>query len=66
MKRWEVTAPYGWPGGWEGRVQVTETYDTKADVCGHVHESRAEAERCADSLADRLNYAPMPSDYYLG
>jgi hypothetical protein len=51
-------------------------YDTKTDVCGHLHGSSAEAERCAQWLAaqrnamlmpfdSRVPYG-MPSDYYLG
>jgi hypothetical protein len=47
-------------------VQTTDGHATKIDVCGHLHESRAEAEQCAQSLAAWLNARLMPSDYYLG
>ena len=58
---------YAWPDTGEGRVQITDGHAAKADLCGHLHgESRAEAERCAESLATRLNSKLMPSDYYLG
>ena len=76
MNRWEQTAPYEWSGAWEGRLQLTYDYDTKTEVCGHLHGSSAEAERCAQELAAHLNskLVPfdsripdrMPSDYYLG
>lgn len=65
VNRWEPTARYVRPGGWEGRVQSVGAV-TKVDACRHVHGSRAEAERCAESLAARLNHRLMPSDYYLG
>ena len=66
VSRWEAIAPYAWPGTWEGRVQATDGHTTKIELCGHLHESRAEAGQCAQSLAARLNAKLMPSDYYLG
>ena len=76
MHRWEATPPYGWSGAWEGRLQIAYDYDTKTEVCGHLHGSPAEAERCAQDLAAQLNSKlrprdsrfphRMPSDYYLG
>jgi hypothetical protein len=76
VNRWKATPPYEWSGAWEGRLQITYDYDTKTDVCGHLHGSSAEAERCARELAVRLNFMlmpsdsrttnGMPSDYYLG
>ena len=57
---------YAWPDTGEGRVQITDGHAAKADLCGHLHGSRAEAARCAESLAARLNSKLMPSDYYLG
>jgi hypothetical protein len=76
VNRWETAPPYEWSGAWEGRLQIAHGHDTKTDVCGHLHESSAEAERCAQDLAARLNskltpFDPripdyMPSDYYLG
>lgn len=65
VNRWEPTARYVRPGGWEGRVQSAGGVTT-VGTCRHVHASRAEAERCAEGLAARLNYKLMPSDYYLG
>ncbi len=56
-----------WPDTGEGRVQITDGHAAKADLCGHLHDgSRAEAERCAESLATRLESKLLPSDYYLG
>ena len=76
MNRWEATPPYEWSGAWEGRLQVGCGYGTKTEVCGHLHGSSAEATRCAQELASRLNSKlmpddsripdRMPSDYYLG
>ena len=76
MNRWGATPPYEWSGAWEGRLQIACGYGTKTDVCGHLHGSSTEAERCAQVLAARLNSKPMPpdyripnrmpSDYYLG
>ena len=76
MNRWEATAPYEWSGAWEGRLQIGCGYGTKTEVCGHLHGSSSEAERCAQDLAARLNSKlmpsdsripdRMPSDYYLG
>jgi hypothetical protein len=76
VNRWEATPPYEWSGAWEGRLQITCNYDTKTDVCGHLHGSSTEAGRCAQELAARLNSKlmplvaripdRMPSDYYLG
>lgn len=76
MNRWEATPSYEWSGAWEGRLQIATGYDTKTDVCGHLHGSSAGAERCAQWLAaqrnamlmpfdSRIAYG-MPSDYYLG
>lgn len=76
MNRWGATPPYEWSGAWEGRLQIACGYGTKTDICGHLHGSSTEAERCAQELAARLNSKPMPldsripnsmpSDYYLG
>ena len=76
MNRWKATLPDEWSGAWEGRLQITHGYDTKTDVCGHLHGTSDEAERCAQKLAGRLNsmltpfdpHIPygMPPDYYLG
>ena len=76
MNRWEATPPYEWSGAWEGRLQIVCGHDTKVEVCGHLHGSSAEAERCARELAAELNSRlmpvdsripdRMPSDYYLG
>jgi hypothetical protein len=53
-------------GAWEGRLQISDGHAIKTDVCGHLHASAAEAERCARQLAARRNSNLMPSDYYLG
>jgi hypothetical protein len=76
VNRWGATPPYEWSGAWEGRLQIACGYGTKTDICGHLHGSSTEAERCAQELAARLNSKPMPldsripnsmpSDYYLG
>ena len=76
MNHWEATPPYEWSGAWEGRLQAGCGYGTKTEVCGHLHGSSAEAERCAQQLAAHLNSKlrpvdsripdRMPSDYYLG
>ena len=66
MKRGETTAPGTLPDAREGRVQITDDAVTQSYLCGHLHESREEAERCTENLAARLNSKPMPSDYYLG
>jgi hypothetical protein len=73
---WEATPPYEWSGAWEGRLQIACGYNKKTEVCGHLHGSSTEAERCAQKLAAYLNSKPvlfdsripnrMPSDYYLG
>jgi len=73
---WKATPPYEWSGAWEGRLQAGCGYGTTTEVCGHLHGSSAEAERCARQLAARLNSQlrsvdsripdRMPSDYYLG
>jgi hypothetical protein len=76
VNRWKATPPYEWLGAWEGRLQAGCGYGTKTEVCGHLHGSSVEAERCAHHLAAHLNSKlrpvdsripdPMPSDYYLG
>jgi hypothetical protein len=76
VNRWEATPPHEWSGAWEGRLQASCGYGTKTEVCGHLHGSSAEAERCAQQLAAHLNSKlrpfesripdRMPSDYYLG
>ena len=76
MNRWQATPPYEWSGAWEGRLEAGCGYGTKTEVCGHLHGSSAEAERCAQQLAAHLNSKlrpvdarmrdRMPSDYYLG
>jgi hypothetical protein len=50
----------------EGGPQIADDPVTQSYLCGHVHESRDEAERCAEALAARLDSKRMPSDYYLG
>ncbi len=76
MNRWKAVPPYEWSGAWEGRLQDAYGHDTKTGVCGHLHRSSAEAGRCAQELAARLNSmllpfdsripSRMPSEYYLG
>jgi hypothetical protein len=53
-------------GAWEGRLRASDGHAINTDVCGHLHASSAEAERCARRLAARRNSNLMPSDYYLG
>jgi hypothetical protein len=76
VNHWKATSSYEWSGTWEGRLQIATGYDTKTDVCGHLHGSSAEAGRCAQWLAaqrnavlmpfdSRISYG-MPSDYFLG
>jgi hypothetical protein len=76
VNRWEAAPPYEWLGAWEGRLQAGCGYGMKTEVCGHLHGSSAQAERCAQQLAAHLNSSlrpadsripdRMPSDYYLG
>ena len=66
MKRWGKTEPDALPDAREDRAQIVDSPVTQSSLCGHVHESRDEAERCAEALAARLSSKPMPSDYYLG
>jgi hypothetical protein len=76
VNHWKATPPREWSGAWEGRLQIAYDYDTKTNACGHLHGLAAEAERCAQESAARLNslLTPfdsripdgMPSDYYLG
>jgi hypothetical protein len=76
VNHWQATSPYEWSGAWEGRLQASCGYGTKTEVCGHLHGSSAQAERCAQQLAAHLNSKlrpvdsripdRMPSDYYLG
>jgi hypothetical protein len=76
MNRWKVISPHEWSGAWEGRLQIRCRSGAKTDVCGHLHRSAAEAERCARELIAHLNSvlmplkfsvpSRMPSDYYLG
>jgi hypothetical protein len=76
VNRWKAVPPHEWSGAWEGRLQDAAGPGTKTDVCGHLHRSSAEARRCAQELAARLNSTlmpvdsripnRMPSEYYLG
>jgi len=66
VKRRGKTAPDTSPDAREGRAQIDDGSVTQSYLCGHVHESQDEAERCAEALAARLSSKPMPSDYYLG
>ena len=65
MNRWQVTPPHEWSGAWEGRLQIRCRYAAKTDVCGHLHRSCTEAERCARELVVRLNSAPVPLDFFI-
>lgn len=66
MRRRERTVPDTLPGAGEGRTQIADRAIAKRYLCGHLHESQDEAERCAEILAARLGSRLMPSDYYLG
>jgi len=59
-------APEMLPDAREGRAQAADSPVTQSYLCGHVHQSRDQAEQCARALAARLSSKPMPSDYYLG
>jgi len=60
VSRWEAIAPHAWPGTWEGRLRRTaDGQATRTGFCGHLHLSQAEAERCAQDLAARLNSKTM-------
>jgi hypothetical protein len=53
---WEAIVPYAWPGAWEGRLRWTsDGQTTRTAFCRHLHLKRAEAERCVQNLAARLN-----------
>ena len=54
------------PDARDGRAQIVDSPVTLSYLCGHLHESPDEAERCAEALAARLSSKPMPPDYYLG
>jgi len=66
VNHWEATPPREWSGAWEGQLQISDGHDIKTGVCGHLHGSAAEAERCARRMAAQRNSTLMPSDYYLG
>ena len=66
MRRWQGTGPDSLRDAREGPVQVADSTTTRRYLCGHLHESQDEAERCAENLAAQLSSRPMPSDYYLG
>jgi hypothetical protein len=59
--RWAAIEPFASSGTWDGRVQFTDDNVTQVDLCEHSHESPAEAEQCAQSLAARLNARLMAS-----
>lgn len=65
MRR-EDTAADTLPDAPEGRAQIAARAIMRRYLCGHLHESVDEAERCAKKLAARLTLWSMPSDYYLG
>ena len=60
------TAPDRSPDAREDRTQIVNSTVTRSYLCGHLHESRGEAQRCAEVLAARLSSKLMPPDYYLG
>ena len=66
MKRQGETVPDTLPDDRRNPVRIAESPVTHGYLCGHMHESRDEAQRCAEALAARLSSKPMPSDYYLG
>ncbi len=76
MNRWRAGPPHEWSGAWEGRLWIVYEYETIRDVCGHLHGSPTEAERCAQEVAARRNVmlmpvgacasGRMPPDYFLG
>ena len=61
MNRWGATPPYEWSGAWEGRLQIACGYGTKTDICGHLHGSSTEAERCAQELVSWIFDPPQKS-----
>ena len=66
MKHRGKTAPDTLPDAREGPERIADSCLTQSYLCGHLHESPEEAERCAEAVAARLSSKPMPSDYYLG
>ena len=50
----------------DARVQIVHRNIPQRYLCGHLHESRDEALRCAKKLAAWLSSKPVPPDYYLG
>ena len=66
MKRQGEPAPDTLPDDRRVPVRIADSLVTHGYLCGHMHESRDEAKRCAEALAARLSSKPMPSDYYLG
>lgn len=66
MERRGETAPDTLPDDRRDPERIADSPVTHGCLCGHMHESRDEAKRCAEALAARLSSKPMPSDYYLG
>ena len=66
MRYWERTVSDTLPDTRTGRAQIADRATTQRYLCGHLHESQDEAERCAEIIVARLSSRPMPPDYYLG
>ena len=66
MLLWEATGPRECSGDWEGRLWMTGNPADRTAGWGHLHASSAEAQRCAEKLAVRLNRERVPFGYYLG
>lgn len=66
MERQGETARDTLPDDRRDPVRIADGPVPHGYLCGHMHESRDEAKRCAEVLAARLSSKPMPSDYYLG
>jgi hypothetical protein len=61
MNRWTAVEPEARSGAWEGELHLVSGSDTKTDTCGHLHVTSAEAMRCAQMTADRLNHGLVPA-----
>lgn len=61
MNRWAVVAPKEASGAWEGELRLVTGRAAKRDKCGHLHATSAEAMRCAEMTADRLNQERVPT-----
>ena len=61
MNRWAAVAPKEASGAWEGELRRGSGRAATTDKCGHLHATSAEAMRCAEMTAARLNQERVPA-----